>query len=176
MANAELSIRIKDGQGQRASTRAFVTFPDAATAADLSTGLAAWMTALNNVTGGVVEEILANIFLDTSGLTANTPSGAIVAREGVGMSYPNATDNHPWTFWVPARAVATVASNKAVTTEGGLLDLLTDIMGAAFQVVDAGDSHFTDEDYNHLTLEPYCFPSPRQIGKRVRGPNRSLGV
>lgn len=176
MAFYQISLSVQDGQNKRTSTRVYALTPDGATAANIQTGLGPFLTAFNNVTGGKILRAEAAQILDLGGLSLNTPGAGIYAEMGVGMSFPAGGVEEPFDFIIPARAVATVSSNRVVNTEGGLVDLLSDILGATFTTVGAGDATFTDRNGNDLTLEPFYFPTDRRVGRRVRGSARTRGV
>jgi hypothetical protein len=176
MSLIQFSVGINDAVGKHATTRFYANVASGATLAETAAGVAPFLGLLNGVTAGRITGCYARVPMDISGLTPNTPTGAVYVRSVGALSWPNAADTHPWEFVIPAIAAALVSGDTLVQTEGGAIDVLTDLMGAAFTVHSTGDSTFTDEDGNNLVLEPRGFHTFRKFGRNVRRGRGSVGV
>lgn len=172
----QLSVGLKDGVGKIAATRFYANIASAATLAETDAGVLPMLALLNAVTAGRITRVEYRVPIDISGITPNTPGAGVYARSCGALSWPNAADSHPWEFVIPAILASLVSGDALVQTEGGAIDLLTDVMGAPFTVHASNDSTFTDEDGADLALEPRGFHTFRKFGPNVRRSRGSLGV
>lgn len=176
MARQQVSVGITDGNNKHGTTRAYVNLDTATSLAEMEAGLLPWLGLLDAVTAGKIDSASLTVPIDVSGLTAHTPAAGVYLRSCGALSWPNASGAGPWEFVIPAILASLVSGDQLIVTEDGPLDLLTDLMGAAFDVHGTGDARFTDEDGNNLVLEPRCFHTWRKFGKNVRANRGSLGV
>lgn len=168
MAVNQVSIQITDSVNKIARTRAYVNLDTASTLSEVNAGLLPWLGLLNGVTGGVIKKAEIRIPIDISGLTPNTPATGLYVRSCGLLSFPNATDVHPWDFVVPAVLASLVSGNNLVMTEGGAIDVMVDLMAAPFNVHGTGDATFTDEDGSNLADNPKNAHVFRKFGKDVK--------
>lgn len=176
MGLVQFSVEYRDGQGKVGASRFYANIAAGATLAELDSGVTPMIALLNNVTAARITRATYRGSIDLSGLTPNTPGAGVYLRSCGALSWPNAVDAHPWEQIIPAILASLVSGDTLVQTEGGAIDLLTDVMGNPFTVHASNDSTFTDEDGNNLALEPRGFHTFRKFGRNVRASRGSLGV
>lgn len=176
MAIVQFTVGIQDGVGKQGTTRFYANIPTGATVLQMEAGVTPMLALLNGVTAGKITYVKAHVPVDISGLTPNTPGSGVYVRSCGVLSFPNAVDAHPWDFVVPGILASLVSGDSLVQTEGGAVDLLTDVLGAAFDVAGTGDGTYTDEDGSALALEPRGFHTFRKFGRNVKASRGSRGV
>lgn len=148
--SSPLSVRVKDYLGQTAVAQGFADFAITDTFGAAHTAIQAWITALDAVTGAVIEQCFYKNAVPLPGGLKTVPVVGAPNSVALSINFTNAQDKVAYDFTIPAIDPVNISAGGPDMTEGATIDLLVDIMEADLAGTTGG--HFTTASDGNLVL------------------------
>lgn len=146
---SDLSVRIRDFLGNTAVATGYADFAGGDTFTGSATAIQAWVTDLDKVTGGVIEEIVYKRAIALPGGIKTDPVVGAPNATALALNFTNAQDQAAYAFVIPALDPAVILSGGPDMTASATIDDLVVLMSGALAGTTGG--HFTTNRDGNLS-------------------------
>ena len=147
--SSSVSARITDYRGSTAPATAYLDFAGGDTVTGMETAIQAWITDLDAVTGGLVEECVYKRTIPLPGGLKSVAVAGVALSDTLSVNFNNAQDKAAYAFLVPALDPADITAGGPDVATGNSIDNLVTLMGATLAGTTGG--HFTTNRDGNLS-------------------------